>query len=208
MRWMGIDVTDVLQCIKWSAKLANEGTDKWVLDKKMSLQCVVVQRSTTRYRSIRASCYRMWRATKYISISWSKKLVSFDVKRARQTSPLVLNTICPGCPTWGHSPKRPQRACLGRDWQTLQIRCLRCPLGGYSQNHFPTPVRWSPRRPRWGHCSSACRRASGLRAGCPPPSETSPRLEVLDWFLQSKDTSFHSDSRSQWSHKWLQAVVC
>lgn len=109
----------------------------------------------------------------------AKKLVSFDMKRAQETSPLVLDTICPVCPTWGHSLTRPQRECLGQDWQTLQIQCLHCPLGEYSQNHSPTPVRWSPRRPRSGRWSSACRQASELRAGCPPLSETSPRLEVL-----------------------------
>lgn len=36
MCWMVVDVTDALQCIKWSAKLANEGTEKWVFDKNVT----------------------------------------------------------------------------------------------------------------------------------------------------------------------------
>lgn len=109
-------------------------------------------------------------------------------------SPLVLDTICLGCLTWGRSPRSPQRECLGQDWQTLRI--LQCPLGGCSQNHSPTPVRWSPRRLRSARCSFACRLASGLRARCPPLFETSPTLEARDWFLQCRDMSFDSDRRA------------
>ena len=121
-------------------------------------------------------------------------------RRGQTSSPLVTDTICPGC------PRHPPRECLGRDWQTLQIQCLHRPLGEYSQNHSPTPVRWSPQRSRSGRWSSAWRRASGLHAGCPPPSETSPRLEVPDWFLQHEDTGVRSLSRSYWRQKVLQAV--
>lgn len=113
-----------------------------------------------------------------------KKLVTCNV--ARQMSPLVLDTICPERLTWGRRPTRPQRECRGRDWQSLQIPRLDCPLGGSSQNRSPTPERWSPRRPRSARCAAVCRRVSELRAGCPPLFEIAPTPEERDWFLKWK----------------------
>ena len=177
---------------------------KWVFDRNITTLCSSEEKHNIfpQHNSLMSQNMK----SKYISVSWGEKLVSFDMKWTQQTSPLVLDTICPGCPTWGCSPTCPQTESLGQGWQTLQIQCLHCPLDVYSQNHSPTPARWSPRRLRSARCSSACCQASGLRARCPPPSATSPRLEEHDWFLWCNDTSFQSDSRSLKS-KLLQAVI-
>lgn len=163
---------------------------KWVSDKNV----------TTLYCSAEIHTYSCSVTVSLQSMKGTEGRFHFMRKKAGepwhepQMCPLVLDIICLGCPTWGRSPRSPQRECLGRDWQTLQI--LHCPPGGYSQNHSPTPVRWSPRRPRSARCSFACCQASGLRARCLPLFETSPTLEVHDWFLQWRNMKFYSNRRA------------
>lgn len=170
----------LLQCIRWSAVLANEGTEYiWVLRDMWHVLTTKFHHGTSNESS----------SFDFLLLLFSKIAGEPGTRRTLTVGPssssLVADTICPGGPAWGCSLRCCQWVCPGRGWRSPRIpRRPRRPPGGYSQqSRSPTPGRWSPRRPRGVRWSTACCRAAAPPAGCPPPSATAPTVAALGWSL-------------------------
>lgn len=90
---MEMDVTRSLRCIKWLADVANEGTEMMSLTEPYRGEEIHIfqQHHTFFTENQQHEGTFLFHEAR----SWWV----FVMKGARQTSPLVPDTICPGCPT-------------------------------------------------------------------------------------------------------------